>query len=145
MSNLLSRKSVKSTRVESPIPLPAADLVARKQLSERNDCTVTALTMTTKLPYVDCWAIAKKAGRKPAKAFVSSKVVDAFNKSGRGTLKFVGRPFVTIKQFVKANPKGVFYARRSKHAFAIIDGKVKNQRGDRHIVTDAWMFVPKAA
>lgn len=145
MSNLLKKSKIKSTRVESPLPLPVDDLMARMKLAERNDCTVTALTMATKLPYADCWAIAKKAGRKPAKAFVSSRLVDAFNKTNRGTLKSVGRPFITIKQFIKLNPKGAFYARRSKHAFAIIDGKVKNERSDRRIITDAWVFVPPTA
>ena len=110
--------------------------------AEKSNCTVVALSVSTKIPYQQCLEISKKAGRKPKKGFCSKKLIDFFNKDSEAKLVPVKlhKP-VTIQKFCKRYSKGSFYARKRNHAFAIVDGDVYDMPGDatpRSIVKHAW-------
>ena len=114
---------------------------------EKNNCTVVALSVSTRIPYQQCLEISEKAGRKPKRGFHSEKLIDFFNKNS--TEQFVAvklRKPVTIQKFCKKYPKGSFYARKRNHAFAIVDGDVFDMPGEatpRSIVKHAWKLKTK--
>jgi hypothetical protein len=114
---------------------------------ENKNCTVVALSVSTRIPYQQCLEISKKAGRKTGKGFHSEKLIDFFNKNSQTQLVPVKlRKPLTVQKFCKRYSKGSFYARKRNHAFAIVDGDVYDMPGDatpRSVVKHAWKFKSK--
>lgn len=109
--------------------------------SERNDCTVRALAISTEKPYWEAYTVLQNFGRKPNKGtnirkfFKNNKIVLGF---WFKKLKF--RKQITLNKFVKKYPVGTYYVRISRHVFVVKDGisidMVKPKTYCR--ITDAW-------
>ena len=108
---------------------------------QKNDCTVRALASARGLTYDEAYDLLKLAGRQSGKRF---RLSDWLNTQPWATKM----PFPAVKGQRRMNPvafcaqfpEGRFICKCSKHAFAVIDGKVLDEfkiRGARCIYT-AW-------
>lgn len=105
---------------------------------ESNDCTVRAITVAFKMPYCDTHRMLAKWGRVQRRGIYLSqfmKQTPVINEQ-----KHIHKTcFMTILSFVKKFPKGTYLCRKSRHAFAIIDGIVYGETKLRSIITDYWI------
>jgi len=109
--------------------------------SEKNDCTVRALAISTNKPYDEAYCILQSFGRKPNKGtnirkfFKNNKIVLGF---WFKKLRF--RKQITLNKFVKKHPTGTFYVRITKHVFVVKDGVTIDMTKPRTYcrITDAW-------
>lgn len=112
--------------------------------SERNDCTVRALAISTGKPYEECYAILANFGRKPNKGtnirkfFKNNRVV-----LGHGFHKLKFRKQITLNKFIKKYSTGTYYVRISRHVFVIKDGVAIDMVRPKTYcrITDAWAVV----
>lgn len=109
--------------------------------SERNDCTVRALTITTNSTYQDAYTLLSNFGRKPNKGTNIRKFFKK-NKSVLGS-SFTKLPFrkpITLNKFVKKYTLGTYYVRISKHVFVVKDGIAIDIAKPKPFcrITDAW-------
>ena len=114
---------------------------------EHNDCTVCALSNTSGLPYYQAHKIAKDAGRKMRRGFQTVKLITHCINNLNMPFKRLEQKPMTIAKFIQMFPVGIFYVRRSGHAFAIINGVVVDHLDEeyntpRKRITHAWQFIP---
>ena len=124
---------------------------------ETDDCTVRALANTVGYEYGEAHAYMKQHGRKDRRGMrtmdirralkalptenYETKELDSWKKEHSWS-----NPWMTIKQFIKANSIGTFYICVKGHALAIVDGKVvdSNMTGVRSQVRFAMEIIKKS-
>jgi hypothetical protein len=115
--------------------------------SEKNDCTVIALSYACGISYEDAHNICKTHGRKDKKGFALGNIFHTCIDNRRVKLKLAGnkyeityypRPHMNIKSFKKFRNFGNFICVRSGHAFCVKDGIVYNQRNEKQLVKYFW-------
>ena len=94
---------------------------------DNNSCTVNALSITTGTKYEVCYRIVQASGRARDEGYFPSIILDHCEKYGIRSTPVLKRK-VSIKTFCKNNPKGKFYVATNTHAFAIVDGVIKDWR-----------------
>lgn len=120
---------------------------------EWNDCTVRAMVHVSGLQYDDAhkW-IADNMTRKPRRGPSYVNAVDAMDNAGsingnkvtrleKECLKTVygsKERKMTLKTFIKNNPKGNFYILVRAHALAIVNGEVMDNTSERCRILEAW-------
>jgi hypothetical protein len=109
--------------------------------TERNDCTVRTLAITTKTPYLRAFAILSNAGRKRNRGFHIQNFLKANKRvCGHFFKKLSFRNPVTVNKFVQRYPAGTYYVLIRGHVFAIMHGTVHDmiepKPGQR--ITMAW-------
>lgn len=92
-----------------------------------NSCTVNALSITTGTKYEVCYRLVKASGRPKGEGYFPRIILDHCKQYGINSTPVLKRK-VSIKTFCKNNPKGKFYVATDTHAFAIVDGVVKDWR-----------------
>lgn len=127
------------------------------QSAERADCTVVTMSKVSDLSYDDAHAwVAEHMQRKNRRGARTNKLVKALDSAGQingWTVKRLGfgrtRRFsggqdrkITLKTFIKQEPKGRFYMTVRGHAIAVIDGVPGDDYTPlgRH-VDMAWEFI----
>lgn len=85
---------------------------------ERNDCTVRALTLLTKMTYAEAHAFARECGRKDQ---CGARGVLIMEHAGGVKQNQYKRP--TFAATLAALPRGFFAVFTRGHVFAVIDGK----------------------
>lgn len=105
--------------------------------NEARDCSVRALSIALSVPYIEAHRLCEKRGRLPKKGFhpykafkLSHEKKSAIYKGRRISFRKPGKHKPTIPTFIKKNPIGRFVCVKSRHAFAIIDGKLYGQALD---------------
>lgn len=115
--------------------------------SEKNDCTVIALSYACGISYKDAHDICKSHGRKDKKGFGLGWLFPVNNDKRRGKIKIAGckfeityfpRPHMNIKSLKRFRNKGNFICVRVGHAFCIKDGVVYNQHNEKQLVKYFW-------
>ncbi len=117
-----------------------------KYVNEQNDCSVVALSTVTGYGYN--WAYQKlySCGRKPHKAFDTSKFVTlnvpAYTISKHDFPVAKNSSFVTIESLALSWTKGKYVVSISGHVFAMISGVVYDEllRNPQTRVYRAWKF-----
>jgi hypothetical protein len=99
--------------------------------NERNDCTVRALSISTKTNYCVAHNFLKERGRKSRKGFLFPK-----KRSNDYALEyeFIWMPFPFVKGQSRMSPdrfavefsKGVYICKMAKHVYAAIEGVVND-------------------
>lgn len=114
-------------------------LTSRTKFNERNDCSVRALSIALNVDYETIHKLCAKNGREPKKGFDTHRAFGMSFGRRKKTVIFkgikisyrkVGKHQPTIPTFLKKHPTGRFVCVKSRHAFAIIDGKVYGQETD---------------
>lgn len=114
-------------------------LTSSKNFNETNDCCVRAISIATGIDYAVIHKLCEKKGREPRKGFHphfafglrrGQKKKSCVYKGMRISLRKVGKHEPTIPTFINKNPIGRFVCVKSRHAFAVIDGKVYSQQLD---------------
>lgn len=111
-----------------PLNITDAGRALSKRGRARNDCTVRAMALVTRLAYDDAYDLLAKAGRKSGQKFdlrLFLKRQSMIN--GR---KFIwenypaeaGYPRMNISRFCSEKVSGTYICRSAKHVFAVIDG-----------------------
>jgi len=109
--------------------------------SEKNDCTVRALAISTGSTYNKAYMLLCSAGRKRNRGFVIEKFLKKnCSYLGHCFHKLPFRKPITIQKFIQKYPKGVFYTKIRGHVFVIKDGAVYDMVEPRPMqrVTAAW-------
>lgn len=108
--------------------------------AERRDCTVRALAVAAGVTYEVAHDELAKAGRKNGRGIKLASIIGR-GKLSRFTFRRVGRSPKTVQRFLKEHPQGRFLCRKSRHAFAIIDGVIydSSPRRDMERITHAWI------
>lgn len=127
----------------------------RTRLNEWNDCCVRAIAVALDLPYEVAHKICKdkfgrvnRTGIHADEHFFKFKKVtniqdyywgkkvykkhfgkEAYDKVDRFNVDYDGKG-ITVGRFIKENPTGTFLVTKTRHAFAIIDGKVYGNASD---------------
>ena len=140
MNDIISTPAV--TRVYSDAGRSAAD----KSRSDTNSCTVNALANTTGWEWNLCHDIAAESGRKRGKGHDPVKLLKHAGHYGvksRCLTRIKRSNSWTVQKFIKKNPTGKFYVCSSRHAFAIVDGVVKDwlHNGDLVRIVQAWRIL----
>ena len=99
---------------------------------ETNDCVVRAFSIALDKSYAEIHEKCAKHGRKfrectylPTQRAVAKEYgMKELAYNDLWNLSPTPYQYPTVTQFIKAHPKGRFYARRNGHAFAIVDGVV---------------------
>jgi hypothetical protein len=116
----------------------------RSGIDDKNNCTIVALAVTSRISYKRAYRIGETAGRKRGKGFLSSRLIYEARRHGihAHAIPLPTRRFITAERFVELHPKGRFYVRGSCHAFAIINGVPYDQSlvGPGTRITDAWLI-----
>ena len=111
-------------------------------LSEREDCTVKALSIALDIPYWVAHEKLRMAGRKVGKPFnlinwlnpltdICGYKIMRWNANGH-----------TLSQVLKNCAKGRFILRKSGHVFAMIDGMVHDRNTNNNAkIYQVWKFV----
>jgi hypothetical protein len=117
--------------------------------TEKNDCTVIALSYGFNIDYSHAHKVCKEKGRKDGHRFDMTKVLGVkpsyeyfVFKSGdrrfaKYTYLFKGDR-MTVNTFRKTHPTGTYLVRISGHVFTVIDGIIYNNKRDRCIVKSFW-------
>jgi hypothetical protein len=140
VNHIISTPAV--TRVYSDAGRGAAD----KAHSDTNSCTVNALANTTGWEWNLCHDIAAESGRKRGKGHDPIKLLKHAGHYGvksRRLTRIKRSNSWTVQKFIKKNPTGKFYVCSSRHAFAIVDGVVKDwlHNGDLVRIVQAWRIL----
>ena len=119
---------------------------ADKSHGDTNACTVNALFNTTGFEYNLCHDIAAASGRKKGRGHdpvALLKLAGRYGIQSRRLTRIKRSNTWTVQKFVKKNPTGNFYVCSSTHAFAIVDGIVKDwlHNGDLVRIVQAWRIV----
>jgi hypothetical protein len=135
---------------------------ANSGITDRNNCTVCALSNVSGISYHEAHLITHAAGRKMRKGFktvVLMKHIQENQDNYRLVFKEImnqdktttpgvwvsrfAKKGMTIAKFIQQNPTGRFYVRRSGHAFAIINGVVHDHLTNKPLqrITHAWQFL----
>jgi hypothetical protein len=94
-------------------------------IKDRNNCVVRAVSIAYGIPYKIVDKIAEKTGRKPNKGFWIVRMVIGMKMEGYEDFEIIiPRKGLTLYSFLKEYPKGRYLIEISKHAFAVIDGKI---------------------
>lgn len=125
-------------------------LASRQGFSEHNDCTVVALALAANMHYDETHRLLQDAGRrnrcrwhlfgwlKNNKQFYGTDTVFGDYKAVRVRLR---EPSITLAKFLRDFPRGRFLLHKRGHAFAVIDGQVKNlSSGARTRITEIFHF-----
>jgi len=138
-----------NTDTTSPVKRTYSDAgrsAADKAHNDTNSCTVNALANSTGWDWNLCHDIAAQSGRKRGKGhwpqFVL-KTAGHFGCRSRKLTRIRKNHSWTVQKFVKLNPTGSFYVASSRHAFAIVDGVVKDwqHNGDLVRIVEAYRIV----
>lgn len=116
--------------------------------NEYDDCTVRALSFVTGIPYEDAHVIAKESGRPDREGWYAHRVIQEAMEYGYkfnqidlySILKRLGIKKISAKRFAELFPTGSLYVCRRGHAFAIINGKIYNERNDRVFIQIAYIL-----
>lgn len=140
MNHIINTTAV--TRVYSDAGRSAAD----KLHNDTNSCTVNALANTTGWEWNLCHDIAAESGRKRGKGHDPVKLLKHAGHYGvksRRLTRIKSSNSWTVQKFIKKNPTGKFYVCSSRHAFAIVDGVVKDwlHNGDLVRIVQAWRIL----
>lgn len=124
---------------------------ANSGITDKNNCTVCALSNVSGITYHEAHMITQAAGRKMRKGFKTVKLMNhIFDNQSNYGLMFVcimnkdnGSKPISVARFIQENPTGRFYVRRSGHAFAIINGVVHDHLTNKPLqrITHAWQFL----
>lgn len=100
--------------------------------SEKNDCTVIALSYAFNIDYLVAHKLCKDAGRIDKHGFHLRDVLNVSkNKKSRTFLGrrvgYHGRPKMTVGRFKDNHKAGIYILRVGGHIFAMIDGVIFNQ------------------
>jgi hypothetical protein len=127
----------------------------RSQRDENKDCTVNALRVTTGSTYGAARQfLADECGRVRGKGLSRRAQVKRFTKDSRPVLGHTFTPVleaghsghgrITIRRFIRENPRGTFYCCKSGHAFAIVDGVVHDHSPQKPgaLIQNAWRVEP---
>ena len=112
--------------------------------NETNDCVVRAIAIAARIPYTRAHKlVAKETGRRPRRGTQGFLAMMSRVRIGQRRVG-LGRRY-TVAKFVEQFPKGRYLVRKSRHAFAVVDGVVHDnwKPGPRCIITDAWYFPKK--
>lgn len=102
---------------------------ASQACGERNDCTVKAMAVVTKIPYEKARTELQKAGRVPGRGFRMDKVVETTARQGFRVASPIKPAKLNGSQYSMTTigrifPKGTYYVLMSKgrHVAAMVDG-----------------------
>jgi hypothetical protein len=121
-----------------------------KSLNEHNDCTVVALSVAAGISYQDAHRMLSDAGRKPRRGFKFSIWLNnqCFMARMKNTEVHLGKykvqsvrmgNSITLAKLLRDFPRGRFIARKRKHVFVVVDGKVYNLcSGARTLIKNLW-------
>lgn len=114
---------------------------------DKNLCTVVALSVVTGNSLADCNKYMLKFGRRFKKGMDMSQINKALESTKhfyfkKGEYSRINR--ITINQFIKKHPVGVYYCIHRGHAFAIKDGVLYDHtEGGRRQIYAAWRVYTK--
>lgn len=98
--------------------------LAASGIQDTNNCTIRSLAIAANIPYALADEIGTAAGRKRRNGMPTKHLMTEAIKWGIGCEEQYMTSKITIGQFIKSFPQGRFICRKSKHAFAVIDGVV---------------------
>ena len=99
--------------------------------SERKDCTVRALAISTNTDYVVAHDFLKERGRKCRRSFLFPKKRSNDRALGH---EFIWQSFPLVKgqrrmspeRFAIMFPRGVYICKAAKHVYAVVNGVIKD-------------------
>lgn len=95
-------------------------------IGERNDCTVRALHLLTRLSYAEAHAVMAKHGRKPGQGVAGTATV--YKRYGARVVE--GTYGCTLAVAMARHSRGFFAVFTHGHVFAMIDGKLIDSFAD---------------
>jgi hypothetical protein len=106
-------------------------------IKDTKNCTIRALSITAGIPYEQADKIGVLAGRERNKGFYSEILMNQANKQGITSTRKVYIPKISVKKFIKQNPKGRFFCVRRGHAFAVVNGVIYDnvKTSSRHMIS----------
>ena len=120
---------------------------AAAELKERNDCTVTAVTIVTGKPYAEVHKAFTDAGRKPRKGVKRAITAKACKALGYELVtldptRYRARTGITVERD-KAFKKGRYVIGMTRHLAACVDGTLHDwTSGSRKRVNDVFTLKP---
>jgi hypothetical protein len=110
--------------------------------TEKNACTVIALSTVCGIPYDEAYKIAAAAGRRPARGFYSKMLLQHAEKHEGFNFHEIKCNGKLLKDFINEYPTGKYFVTKRGHAFSVIDGVVKDNMlsGPRTKVLSAFEF-----
>jgi hypothetical protein len=125
----------------NPIPHIVSDTKANAGISgDRGSCTINGLANATGLAFDICQQIGMAAGRRKGRGYWPSKIIVAAKRYGIKTKKLRFRR-ITLQKFIKNYPVGKFYVSTNYHAYAVVDGIVKDWMGEEGSIHSRPMSV----
>jgi hypothetical protein len=112
--------------------------------TERNDCTVLAVSIAAEMDYATAHALLKSNGRKDRHRFNFLGFMEPKGsvrpELGRYSVKRMTTDARTINQFIAANPNGRFIVCKRGHVFAVVNGVLYDQimTGPKARIKQVW-------
>lgn len=119
---------------------------------ERSDCTVRAYAVAAQVGYDEAHTFMRVKCKRPTgdgpeirniRAAFEACGYEELVTRNREAYSFSGRDYyITLAQFIKAHPRGRYFVIRQGHAFAVVDGVVRDwlngRTGPRSRIRQAW-------
>lgn len=114
-----------------------------RSVSDKNNCTVRALSHCLNIPEFKAYNIVKSSGRKDREGWYSHRVIEEANKLDDFMFIEINlKEPITIGKFRKSNPVGIFYVSVNAHALAIVNGSYKEGfRRNKMKICRVWRCV----
>lgn len=116
--------------------------------SEKNDCSVVALSHALDITYEEAYKMLDGAGRRKNKGWYTIEFFQycGFNGWKHETTKFARGKRPTEMEFAESHPKGRFLVYTEGHLIAVVDGVIHDNRPHpaRAKVQYAWKMIKTA-